>query len=149
MNDELSPLRTVSDKNLVAMNVAIMPKTITAVRISEEVSDENIFPAKNTVISNIMVGNFPLHGTRLFVITASSLSLGESIILHPVTPTALHPNPMHIVSACFPQALQRQKGLSRLYAILGRNPESSITVKRGKNIAIGGNITETTHASTR
>ena len=30
--------------------------------------------------------------------------IGESIILAPTTPAALHPNPIHIVSACFPWA---------------------------------------------
>lgn len=39
---------------------------------------------------------FRLHGTKLFVMIAINLSLGESIILHPVTPHALQPNPMHI-----------------------------------------------------
>ena len=50
-------------------------------------------------------GNLPLHGTKLLVRIAINLSLGESIILAPVTPTALHPNPIHIVRACFPQDL--------------------------------------------
>ena len=51
---------------------------------------------KNMDIRAIIVGNLPLQGTRVFVMIAISLSLGESIILHPVTPTALHPNPMHM-----------------------------------------------------
>ena len=37
-----------------------------------------------------------------FVKMDINLSLFESIILAPVTPTALHPIPIHIVSACFP-----------------------------------------------
>ena len=60
----------------------------------------------------IIVGNLPLHGTKLFVIIAINRSLGESIILVPVTPTALHPNPIHIVKACFPQALHFANCLS-------------------------------------
>ena len=38
---------------------------------------------------------------------ASMRSRGESMIRQPVTPAALQPKPMHIVSACLPQALQR------------------------------------------
>ena len=56
---------------------------------------------------------------------------------------------MHIVNACFPQLPQAQKGLSRLYAIRGRYPESSRSVNRGKNTAIGGSITAATHAVVR
>ena len=44
----------------------------------------------------------------------------ESIIFAPVTPAALQPKPIHIVSACLPQAEHFLKGRSRLYAILGR-----------------------------
>ena len=98
-------------------------------------------------ISVIIVGNRPLHGTKLFVSIASNLSRGESIILHPTTPAALQPNPMHIVRACFPHALQHLNGLSRLNAIRGKNPKSSNSVNNGKNIAIGGSITETTQAT--
>lgn len=54
----------------------------------------------------------------------------------------------HIVRACFPQVPAFLKGLSRLNAILGRYPESSKSVNKGKKIAIGGSITDTTHAST-
>ena len=52
----------------------------------------------------IIVGNRPLHGTKLLVMIAINLSRGESIIRVPVTPTAFQPNPIHIVSACFPHA---------------------------------------------
>ena len=62
-------------------------------------------PTKNMVIIEIIVGNRPLQGTKLLVIIAINRSLGESIIRQPVTPTALQPNPIHIVSACFPQVL--------------------------------------------
>ena len=96
-------------------------------------------------INVIIVGNLPLHGTKLFVTIASNLSRGESIILHPTTPAALHPKPMQIVSDCLPQALQHANGLSKLKAIRGKTPKSSKRVKSGKNIAIGGNMTETTH----
>ena len=90
-----------------------------------------------------------MQGTRLFVSTARSLSLFESIILQPTTPTALHPNPMHMVNACLPQAPTQAKGLSRLYAILGKYPESSSMANNGKNITIGGIITEITLPTVR
>ena len=98
-------------------------------------------------INVIIVGNRPLQGTKLFVSIASNLSRGESMILHPTTPAALQPNPIHIVRACFPHALQHLNGLSRLKAIRGKNPRSSKIVNNGKNIAIGGNITETTQTT--
>ena len=129
-----------------------MPSSIKSVKNSDdETEDINLtfVPIKNIVIIDISAGKRPLHGTRLFVIIASSLSLCESIILHPTTPAALQPNPIHMVSACFPHAQHFLKGLSRLYAILGRYPKSSKSVNSGKNIAIGGSITETIHAKVR
>ena len=105
-------------------------------------------PTINMVIIAIIVGNLPLHGTNTLVKIAINLSLLESIILVPVTPTALQPNPIHIVRDCFPQAQHFLNGLSRLYAIRGKYPESSSKVNRGKKIAIGGSITATTHETT-
>ena len=66
------------------------------------------------------------------------------MILHPVTPQALQPIPIAIVRLCLPWVPHLAKNLSRLNAILGRYPESSISENRGKKIAIGGSITETT-----
>lgn len=106
---------------------------------------EEALPTKYMLITVISNGNLPLQGTRLFVSIAISFSRLESIILQPVTPTALQPSPIHIVSACLPQALHFLKHLSILKAILGRYPESSRIVKNGKKIAIGGNITDTIH----
>ena len=126
-----------------------IPRIITPVRMTVEIIDCNgptNIPAKNIVIIAIKVGKRPLHGTKLLVIMAMSLSLGESIILHPTIPAALHPNPMHIVRACLPHAHDFLKKLSRLNATLGRYPRSSKRVNSGKNIAIGGSITEITHA---
>ena len=57
--------------------------------------------------------------------------------------------PIAMVSACFPHAPECLKYLSSVKAILGRYPTSSKMVNSGKNIAIGGSITETTHASVR
>ena len=90
---------------------------------------------------------FRLHGTKLFVKIAISLSRGESIILHPVTPQALQPKPMHMVIICFPVQHAFLKNLSILKAILGKYPKSSKNVNSGKNIAIGGSITEITQVS--
>ena len=75
---------------------------------------------KNIVIIEINIGNLPLHGIRLFVKMAIKRSLFESIILQPITPQALQPNPIDIVKACLPCALQDLKHLSRLKAILGK-----------------------------
>ena len=63
---------------------------------------EIIIPVKNIVMIAINVGNLPLHGTKLFVRIAMRRSRGESIIRHPITPHALHPKPIHMVSACLP-----------------------------------------------
>ena len=40
---------------------------------------------------NVGGGNLPLQGDSEFVMIATKRSRGESIILHPVTPTALQP----------------------------------------------------------
>ena len=101
---------------------------------------------KNIVDIAIKVGNLPLQGTKLFVSIAINLSLGESIILHPITPAALHPNPIHIVRHCLPWQQAFLNIWSRLNATLGRYPKSSRRVNKGKKIAIGGNITDTTQA---
>ena len=114
------------------------------------INDENLLPeVRNIETMAIIAGNRPLHGTKQFVIMAISRSLGESIILAPVTPTAPQPSPMHIVRACFPHAPAALKLLSRLNATRGRYPKSSSKVKSGKKIAIGGSITETTQLNTR
>ena len=93
------------------------------------------------------MGIFRLHGTKALVKIDINLSLGESIILHPVTPALLQPNPMHMVSACFPELPAFLKNLSKLNAIRGKNPRSSNKVNNGKNIAIGGNITAIIHVN--
>ena len=105
----------------------------------------NVLPARNIIIIAIRVEKRPLQGIKLLVIIAINLSCFDSIILHPVTPQALQPIPIAIVRLCFPCAPHFEKNLSRLNAILGKYPKSSIIEKRGKKIAIGGNITETTH----
>ena len=51
-----------------------------------------------------------------------------------------------MVRDCLPWAPQFLKALSRLKATRGRYPKSSRRVNSGKNMAIGGSITETTQA---
>ena len=82
-----------------------MPKELPAIKIDEIV---------------IKKGKRPLQGTKLFVIIAINLSLGESIILALTTPAALQPNPIHMVNACFPEVQAFLKKLSKLKAIRGR-----------------------------
>ena len=110
------PFNIVFDRIFDIIRVIKIPRSITAVKSIAENIDLN-GPikelAKNIVIIAIRVGNLPLHGTKLFVIMAISLSRGESIILHPMIPAALHPNPMHIESACFPHAHDFLKYLSK------------------------------------
>ena len=106
VNDDGTPFKIVLDNINDTINVIIIPSKIIPVRIMALINDEYLLVTiKNILIIAIRIGNLPLHGTKLLVRIAISLSLGESMILHPVTPAALHPNPIHIVSACFPQAL--------------------------------------------
>ena len=89
-----------------------------------------------------------MQGISELVRIASSLSRRESMMRLDTTAAALQPRPMHIVSACLPQAWQQRKQRSRLKAMRGRKPQSSSSVKSGKKMAIGGSITDTTQAST-
>ena len=104
-------------------------------------------PAINILETAIKKGNLPLQGTKLLVKIAINLSLGEFIILHPTQPAALQPKPIHIVIICFPVQQHFLKIPSILKAILGKYPKSSRKVKSGKNIAIGGSITDIIHVS--
>lgn len=56
---------------------------------------------------------------------------------------------MHIVKLCLPWAPDLWKKWSRLKATRGRYPASSNSVNKGKKIAIGGSITDTTQATVR
>lgn len=93
------PFKKVFDSAYETSNVMQTPR-----RTSNVINIEGTIPftkelevmAKNADAMAIMVGNLPLQGTKVFVIIAISLSLGESIILHPMTPAALHPKPMHM-----------------------------------------------------
>ena len=115
--DDVSPLRTVLVSTAEAIKETAMPNMTARERTPAEINEP---PAKNMAMMAIRVGNRPLQGTKLLVMTATSLSLYEFIILHPDTPAALQPKPMAIVRACFPQARQPLKHLSRLKATRGR-----------------------------
>ena len=106
MKDEGTPFKRVLLNIFDTASVAAIPNKITVQSRAADIRlpAKPVAPArKNIVITAMSVGNLPLQGTKLFVSMAIIRSLGESIILHPVTPTALQPKPIHIVSACFPQ----------------------------------------------
>ena len=93
------------DNNLDISKVIKTEKHITSTS-NNELNNEDVKvlfnPTKKIVIIAIIIGNLPLHGTNEFVRIEINFSLGESIILQPVTPALLQPNPIHIVNACFP-----------------------------------------------
>ncbi len=94
------PFNIVFDKILDITNVMTIPRIITNMTAIVDTIDDPIppiVPAINIVAIVIKNGNLPLHGTKLFVNMAINLSLGESIILQPVTPQLLQPNPIHMV----------------------------------------------------
>ena len=66
-------------------------KTIKVERI--EFAKPKPTPEKNIVPIAISRGKRPLHGTKTFVSIAINLSLGEFIILQPITPTSITPKP--------------------------------------------------------
>ena len=77
---------------------------------------------------------------------AASRCFGPEMIRQPVTPTALQPQPIHMVSPCRPQVPALAKGRSSSRATRGSQPKSSSRVNRGKKIAMGGSMTATTLA---
>ena len=96
MNEEGKPFRRVLDKILEIIKVITIPN-ITIKSITKEESKEEyipkLFPTIN--IEEIVIKNEkrPLQGTKLLVSIETSISLGESIILDPITPAALQPKP--------------------------------------------------------
>ena len=119
VNDEGLPLSSVKDNILVIIKVIIILNKITKTKIKLAINGL-LSPTKNIVINDIIIGNLPLHGTKLLVKIAINLSLLESIIRHPVTPTQLQPNPIAIVKACFPHEEHLLNIPSKLKAILGK-----------------------------
>ena len=107
VNEDGSPFKTVCDNTFDIKKVINILRRITPPKIITPITEENIpmiSPMKNMDIIEMIVGNLPLQGIKLFVRMASSLSRGESMILAPVTPQALQPIPIHIVNACLPHA---------------------------------------------
>ena len=102
------PFNIVLDRIFDTIKVIISPKIIIPERYIAHIKlFNNEFESQfkqNIVINAINVGKRPLQGVKLFVNIAISLSRGESIILQPIIPAALHPNPIHVVRACFPHA---------------------------------------------
>ena len=108
MKEEGVPRKRVADKSRVTAKVIKTERRITSIRKKADKTEEKkppTLPIKKSEISVISVGKRPLQGTKEFVKIANSRSRGESIIRQPTTPAALHPKPIHIVNACFPQAL--------------------------------------------
>ena len=88
------PRSTVAESNLDATSVrSTLPATTTVNSRAPPIA----LPAKNAVHRKISSGKRPLHGANALVSMAISLSRGESMMRHPVTPQALHPNPMHML----------------------------------------------------
>lgn len=89
----------VLDNRLEIIKVKNMPSKMTRMTARVEMIEAPspcILPATKIVAIEIKKGNLPLQGTKLFVKIAINLSRGESIILHPTTPAALQPNPIHM-----------------------------------------------------
>lgn len=152
VNVDVFSFSMVFDSILEIINVIKIEKIITSSNVSADmVVFFSLLLVSDTInidIIAISIGNLPLHGVNTFVSIAISFSFLDSIILHPITPQALHPYPIHMVNDCLPCAPHFLNILSMLNAILGKKPRSSSNVNRGKNIAIGGSITDITHATT-
>ena len=94
------PFKTVLDSNLDITNVRKMPRsTISKTVIVDSIEAPKCIPNPPIKILEMVInkGKRPLHGTNALVSIAIILSRGEFIILHPITPAALQPNPMHMV----------------------------------------------------
>ena len=88
------PLSIVLDNILETSNAQNIPSSITNITLRVDIIDAPnpcIVPAIKIVAIEIKNGNLPLQGTKLLVSIAINFSLGELIILQPVTPAALHP----------------------------------------------------------
>lgn len=97
MNEDGSPFRIVAERIFDAKNVASIPRIITAVSAAADKrlpSKPIAPPMKNSEITFKIIGNLPLHGTKLFVSIAIRRSRRLSIIRAPTTPAALQPKPI-------------------------------------------------------
>lgn len=106
VNDEGSPFKMVFERIFEINRVTKTENTINPKRVrADSVDDANLLDApltKKMEIIAIRVGNLPLQGENTLVRIAISFSFFDWIILHPITPHALQPYPMHIVRDCFP-----------------------------------------------
>jgi len=94
------PFKIVFERIKDTSKVIKIPNNTIAVRARVDVIDWKAppeVPPINMVPIAISVGNRPLQGTKTLVRVAINLSLGDSIILQPITPAALQPKPMHMV----------------------------------------------------
>ena len=90
----------VCDNSLEIRSVIHIPSKITNKTLTvASIEDAKPFAKLPMKIEAIVIkkGNLPLQGTNALVKIEINFSLGESIILHPTTPAALQPNPMHMV----------------------------------------------------
>lgn len=90
----------VLDSILEIIRLQNIPKIITNITAKVETIEEPIpfmVPAIKMLAIVIKNGNLPLQGTKLLVRIAINFSLGELIILQPVTPALLQPKPIHKV----------------------------------------------------
>lgn len=97
VNEDGSPFRIVAERIFDAKNVASIPRIITAVSAAADKrlpSKPIAPPMKNSEITFKIIGNLPLHGTKLFVSIAIRRSRRLSIIRAPTTPAALQPKPI-------------------------------------------------------
>ncbi len=99
-----------------------MPKSTMLTTVKDAAAVPYFSPPapKKRAAMEISKGKRPLHGMKLLVRIAIIRSRGESMIRAAITPAALQPKPMAMVSACLPWAPHRLKILSRLKATLGR-----------------------------
>ena len=103
--DDGIPFKIVLDNIFDIISVSNIPKTIIKSTANVEIAvlyTPVKYPPIKIVEIAIKNGNLPLQGIKLFVKIPINFSLFESIILHPTTPAALQPSPIHIVNACFP-----------------------------------------------
>ena len=113
---------TLSGKEAVVVQSGIgkVAAAITAPKATQAATTTTPSFGKNTEASKIRAGNLPLHGIIELVRIAAKRSRGESIMRHPMTPTALQPSPMQRVRACLPQPPHRAIQGSSKKAILGK-----------------------------
>lgn len=98
----VSPFKIVDVNSFVTSNVTATPIIISSKTKSADTTEErglpNI-PPMNIAEIAVSIPNLPLQGINVLVIMAAIRSAGEEIIRQPVTPTALHPSPIHMKKA--------------------------------------------------